>query len=98
MLPDLNNCNYFKKSHIDYEGKDERVMIYRLKTSQDYTFLFKCPKCGKDNEFDDELKVRKARVDGKNKEYFFFGCKSCGTEFTIERLKAAGMKGRKPKA
>jgi transcription elongation factor Elf1 len=95
MLPDLKDCNFFKKSHIDYNGKEEKVMIYRLASSPDYTFLFRCPNCGKNNEFDSALNLKKLREDGKNKEYIIFDCKSCGSGFRIEKLKAAGVRGKK---
>lgn len=95
MLPNLSDCNYFKKSHITYGEKDEGVMIYRLKSSEDYTFLFTCPKCRKKNEFSGALDIRKMKMDSKKKESIFFGCPSCGSEFYIDKIKVAGMRGKK---
>ncbi|MCL5009425.1 MAG: hypothetical protein M1433_00355 [Candidatus Parvarchaeota archaeon] len=97
MFPNLNDCNYFKKSKIDYDGKEEAVMIYRLKSNPDYTFLFRCPKCGASNEFSGELVIKKVKEDKKNKEYILLSCRKCSTEFRIEKLKAAGV-GRKKSA
>ncbi len=96
MLPDLKDCNYFRKSHINYNGKEGEIVIYRLATSPTYTFVFSCLKCGKKNDFQGEMVIKKTKEGGKNKEYVLFDCKNCAEPFELQKLKAAGVKGRKP--
>ncbi|MGC8516624.1 MAG: hypothetical protein ACP5MT_01885 [Candidatus Acidifodinimicrobium sp.] len=88
-LPNLEDCDYFKKSTVNYDGKESRVLIYKLKTSRDYTFRFLCPKCGFENKFDSDLSTVKKKESGKNKEYISVKCKKCGTEYFIEKFKVA---------
>ncbi len=85
---DFGKCNFIKKSSILSDGKTEKILIYRLVDSPEFHFTFKCPACGADNDFKSELASKKMRVDGKNKELYFFNCQKCHSEFTVEKLKA----------
>ena len=53
---DINKINFIKKSFVTFEEKTEKLMIYREIGENNFHFVFKCPKCGKDNDFASELK------------------------------------------
>ncbi|EEZ93181.1 MAG: hypothetical protein BJBARM4_0103 [Candidatus Parvarchaeum acidiphilum ARMAN-4] len=84
---DINKINFIKKSFISFDDKSEKLMIYRETGETNFHYVFKCPKCKKDNDFESELKIEKVRENGKNKEKYVFNCKSCGQEYLVERLK-----------
>ncbi len=86
-LPKLEDCDYFKKSTINYNGESSRVFIYKLKSSKSYTFRFACPSCGFNNNFNSDLAIVKKKENGKNKEYIPIKCSKCGTEYLIEKFK-----------
>jgi predicted nucleic-acid-binding Zn-ribbon protein len=87
MLPDLNNCNFFKKTAVSYGDKTEKTFIFKLKPDADYTFVFDCPKCSGKNEFKGQLVMKEIKEDGKKKKYITFECKKCGCAFTVEKFK-----------
>ncbi len=88
MLPNIVDCEFFKKGAI-YSGQNtEQAFIFKLKGAKDYTFVFNCPACKKSNEFYGDFVLKKAKEGGKQKEYVTFSCKNCNAEFMMERLKA----------
>ncbi|MCW1301834.1 MAG: hypothetical protein OH316_01735 [Candidatus Parvarchaeota archaeon] len=88
-LPKLEECDYFKSSQISYEGRIERVIIYKLKTNGDYTFRFTCPRCGHANRFNSSLNLIKKKEEGKSRDYISFRCEECGTDYLVEKFKIA---------
>ena len=86
-LPDLNNCEFFKKSALSVGGKSEKAFIFKLRNDPQYTFLFTCPKCGAKNEFRSEFNLKEVKEGGKKKMYITFNCKKCATEFLTEKFK-----------
>ncbi len=86
-LPDLNNCDFFKKATLFSGEKNEKVFIFKLRLDAQYTFFFTCPKCGDKNEFKGELNMKEVKAGGKKKGYITFKCKKCATEFMIEKFK-----------
>ncbi len=84
---DINKINFIKKSFVTFEGKTEKLMIYREIGENNFHFVFKCPKCEKDNDFASELKIEKVKRNGKTKEEYVFNCKYCGQDYSVERLK-----------
>ena len=86
-LPDLNNCDFFKKATLFSGEKNENVFIFKLKSDAQYTFLFTCPKCGDKNESKSGLDMKEAKTGGKKTRYIVFNCKKCATEFMIEKFK-----------
>ncbi len=91
---DINKVNFIKKSFIDYEGKLEKVIIYREQGEEEFHFMFDCPKCGKHNEFSSKLTTEKRKLNGKSKEAYVFSCKYCNQEYYIERLKPPRGRGK----
>lgn len=92
-LPNLSDCDYFKKGKISYESKQESVLIFKLKGSKDYHFIFKCPKCGKNNEYDGQLTIEKMKnSDGKKSDFLTFKCNYCGETYHLEKFKVAGIR------
>ncbi len=86
-LPDLNNCEFFKKTTLFAGEKTEKAFIFKLKNDPQYTFLFNCPKCGAKNEFGSELNIKEVKENGKKKKYITFNCKKCAAEFMTEKFK-----------
>lgn len=84
---DINKINFIKKSFISFDGKTEKLMIYRETGENNFHFIFKCPKCGKENGFESGLNVEKIKEDGKMKEKYIFKCSACGQVYSVERLK-----------
>jgi len=84
---DTNKLNFIKKSFINFEDKTEKLLIYRETGEKDFHFVFKCPKCGKENDFESELKTEKVKEGGKAKEKYIFNCNKCGQVYSVERLK-----------
>ncbi len=92
---DVDKLNFIKKSFIDFNGKTEKVIIYRNRGETDFHFEFKCPKCGENNDFTSELKSEKRKIEGKNKEVYIFNCAKCGNTYSIERLKPSRVSSKK---
>lgn len=83
----IEKVNFIKKSFINFEGKSEKLLIYREQGESAFHFVFKCPKCGLDNEFSSDLISEKARENGKTKERYILGCQKCKQGYSVERLK-----------
>ncbi|MCL4372856.1 hypothetical protein M1384_02200 [Candidatus Parvarchaeota archaeon] len=84
---DINKINFIKKSFINFGDKTEKLLIYRETGEKDFHFVFKCPKCGKENDFESELKTEKVKEGGKAREKYIFNCSGCGQAYSVERLK-----------
>ncbi len=93
-FPNISDCDYFKKGSITAGSNSSTVLIYKLKGKEDYTFIFKCPACGKENNYLSKLDIQKLKdpVDKKKKEYIVFRCEHCGQTYNLERFKVQGMK------
>ena len=87
MLPVITDCNYFKRSLLTFDNKTEYALIFNLKKEENYNFVFRCPKCGHNNEYKELLNVKKVRENGKNKEIISFYCKKCNNEYRLEKQK-----------
>lgn len=94
MLPDLNNCDFFKKVTIFSGMKSEKAFIFKLKADSKYTFMFTCPNCGGKNEFQDEMLIKEVKEAGKKKNYIAFNCKKCAMAFQVEKFKVKKRVGR----
>ena len=84
---DIDKINFIKKSFVVFEGKSEKLLIYRETGNKDFNFVFKCPRCGVDNDFKSELVTEKIRESGKTKEMYVFSCGGCGQRYAVQRLK-----------
>jgi uncharacterized protein with PIN domain len=84
---DINKINFIKKSFISFDGNTEKLMIYREAGEEDFHFVFKCPKCGEENDFKSKLKIEKGKEKGKMKERYVFECSKCLQVYSVERLK-----------
>jgi DNA-directed RNA polymerase subunit M/transcription elongation factor TFIIS len=91
---DIDKINFIKKSSISFEGKTEKLMIFRETGEKDFHFVFKCPKCGKENDFESELKMEKVKEGGKTKEKYVFKCSECGQVYSVERLKPPHIRSK----
>ena len=87
MLPAITDCNYFKRSSLVFDNKKEPAFIFNLKNEAEYNFIFKCPKCGSSNEYQEQLSVKKIRESGKNKEIIIFYCRNCDNGYRLEKQK-----------
>ncbi len=87
MLPDLNNCDFFKKTTLFDGGKSEKAFIFKLKSDTDYSFVFTCPKCGVQNDFKDQLVLKEIKNGRKKQKYIAFNCKKCSAGFMAEKFK-----------
>ncbi len=90
-LPDLNNCEFFKKTTLFSGNKNEKAFIFKLKDDPQYTFLFSCPNCGDKNEFGGALNLKEVKEKGKKINYITFNCKKCSAEFLTEKFKVKKM-------
>jgi transcription elongation factor Elf1 len=95
MLPDLNNCDFFKKATLFSGAKSEKAFIFKLKSDGDYTFMFTCPGCGSKNEFKEQMAIKEVKEAGKKKNYVAFKCKKCATEFMVEKFKVKQLGKKK---
>ncbi len=92
-LPNLNDCDYFKKGKINYGTRTESVMIFKLKGKKDYHFIFSCPKCGSKNEYDGQFVLKKMKnEEGKKADFITFSCVKCNEEFALEKFKVSGIR------
>ncbi|MCL4361890.1 MAG: phage terminase large subunit family protein [Candidatus Parvarchaeum sp.] len=91
---DINKINFIKKSFISFDGKTEKLLIYRESGENNFHFVFKCPKCGKENDFESELKTEKVKEAGKAKEKYVFKCSECGQVYSVERLKPPRVRSK----
>ncbi len=75
MLPNLEACDYFKRGIISYnkDGNEltSRVLIFKLKESKDYEFIFDCPNCGNKNDFKGGLEIKKVKGEDKKRNDSF---------------------------
>ncbi|MCL5101500.1 MAG: hypothetical protein M1348_02735 [Candidatus Parvarchaeota archaeon] len=92
MLPNLMDCDFFKKATLFDGAKSEKAFIFKLKSEPNYTFMFTCPKCSSKNEFRGELNFKEEKVDKKKIKFIAFNCKKCNSEFTVEKFKTKPVK------
>lgn len=92
MLPNVIDCDFFKKATLFNGGKTEKAFIFKLKSEQDYTFIFACPKCGGKNDFHSELVMKEVKEGGKKTNFIVFNCKKCSAEFNVEKFKVKKIK------
>ncbi len=90
----IDKINFIKKSFVNFESKSEKILIYREIGEDNFHFVFKCPKCGKDNDFLGSLNLEKKKEKGKLKEVYTFNCKFCNEGYSIERLKPPRGSGK----
>ncbi len=93
MIYDVHDLNFIKKSFIIYEGKTERILIYRKAGESSFHYEFTCPKCGYKTDYLGMLESKKIKEGGKNKEYYIVKCQKCGTDFRVEKLKPGKKHG-----
>lgn len=77
--PKIEETNYFTNRALENEKgeKTGKILMWRLKTSDKFHYILKCPYCGSLTEKDEMFERRPYRP----------ACNSCGKSVMVEKIK-----------